>query len=140
MLLKLPFQVEGNEGVWLAELAEELTVHFSLQLVGYTQGMQGCAVALTSLPLGWLADRPWMGRSSLCMTSILQQWTFPCLPCRCHSLHSDGCAVAARDYTPALPHHRQQVSRFVLRVHSLGLCAGSRASGGIIAGRLSAHW
>lgn len=65
MLLKLPFQVEGNEGVWLAELAEELTVHFSLQLVGYTQGMQGCAVALTSLPLGWLADRPWMGRSKV---------------------------------------------------------------------------
>ena len=36
-----------------------------LQLVGYTQGMQGCAVALTSLPLGWLADRPWMGRSKV---------------------------------------------------------------------------
>ena len=39
--------------------------HFFLQLVGYTQGMQGCAVALTSLPLGWLADRPWMGRAKV---------------------------------------------------------------------------
>eukprot|EP00891_Asterochloris_glomerata_P001821 jgi/Astpho2/1821/Aster-00353 len=37
----------------------------STKLVGYTQGMQGCAVALTSLPLGWLADRPWMGRSKV---------------------------------------------------------------------------
>ena len=50
----------------------------SLQLVGYTQGMQGCAVALTSLPLGWLADRPWMGRSKV--LKIISSF-YICEPC-----------------------------------------------------------
>ena len=58
--------------------------HFSLQLVGYTQGMQGCAVALTSLPLGWLADRPWMGRSKVLKIIssfyICEHWDYPAAP------------------------------------------------------------